>query len=195
MILLPIFDLVVILMQIEIQFYYKHNIMKNQFLLFLLMGMVFFVACGPATESAPDNNPSVEAETPPPAPEKKMTQDAFRDIDFGMSVNEVKSKEGDQPSEEEEGFLLYSHDLNDTEFMDVSYTFAEGALSQISAEIFADNPESAKSHFQKFSSRFNNECVQHGNIWDCETTTGQFSVFAKLLDEKSPGVSVTWEKR
>jgi len=118
----------------------------------------------------------------------------FRGLSFGMTADQVKTTESGEFVSEEEGMQVYSVDLNEITFADIEYKYAEGGLSRIRVDVFADNPTQAQSLGDDITALFNEKYLARETLWDAREGAADYTAFMEVIaDEDTPGVVIIYE--
>ncbi len=119
-----------------------------------------------------------------------------RGIDFTMNDTQIREKETASFVKEESDGLLFDLDLNETEFVDISYAFgADKVLSKIEMNAYLKDVNTATSLHEELKSFFNKSYQKQEKSWTGKQQGISYKVSTQLLENpKDPGVVVSWTK-
>ncbi|MBR9922592.1 MAG: hypothetical protein GYB31_17295 [Bacteroidetes bacterium] len=119
----------------------------------------------------------------------------LRGIDFSMDKTAVSGAESADQVESNDNSMMYSVDINDSEFVDLIYTFSGDQLSQIEMDVYASDVAAADTYYQDLVSYFNNKYLPRESLWDGAVNDVPFTTFVqKVEDPENPGVIVFYER-
>ncbi len=175
---------------------------------FLLLLSLFLTAGFSACQN--DNNEAgeeAEAEIPLPpnnqvAPPAMLNalftpaEGVFRGFDWSATPEDVKNKEtASGVAESAENQEVFTLDLNENEFADITYKFQDGSLAAIQLDIYPSDPLSAGAYNNALESFFNVKYKKRVTLWDGSENGQIFTVFLTTKNsDAGPFVTVIWEK-
>lgn len=119
---------------------------------------------------------------------------AFRGVDLGMNVDEVKKAEDASGlKDDEEDYLYYDFELGEEESFTVAYTFYDGALYSIELETYLDKPQQAADLFKDLKGYFDGKygegtLADDGfTVWKGKAPNGHNMEIAMMDDSEKYG--------
>lgn len=118
-------------------------------------------------------------------------KEVFRGTNFYHSSADVKNFEKEfNLVKSNDSNLIYSLDLNENDFVDITYYFKNDTISKIQLDIFASDKEKARTYYQDLSSYFDLKYTKRKKIWESENNEKPFTIFAELLES---GIYIVYE--
>ncbi len=184
--------------QLQIQFFHKKTI-----LFFSLLCLLSLQAC----QSQADKQAETAAELPLP-PNKLLTPPetlaplfnpptaVLRGFDWNSKPEQIQDQESASRIEENSlGSEIFSLDLNEEEFADITYQFAEGQLTAIQLDIYPASEASANNYVSELTDFFNAKYKKRSTLWEGSEKEQIFTIFLTQKNSDSgPFVTVMWEK-
>ena len=173
--------------------------MRNLSSILILASLLAFTACQSGNQT--------DAEEAPPLPNNQVDIPAswsalfnpnsgvFRGVDFTMTQEQVATAESAEKVSEAAGSATYTLDLNENEFADIHYSFADGNLQKMQVDVFSSDAASAEAAGEELTNLFNAKYQSRSNLWDGSEKGVNFTAFVKVFDsEENPGMTIVWER-
>lgn len=176
---------------------------KKTILFFSLLCLLSLQAC----QSQADKQAEAAAELPLP-PNKLLTPPetlaplfnpptaVLRGFDWNSKPEQIQDQESASRIEENSlGSEIFSLDLNEEEFADITYQFAEGQLTAIQLDIYPASEASANNYVSELTDFFNAKYKKRSTLWEGSEKEQIFTIFLTQKNSDSgPFVTVIWEK-
>lgn len=114
-----------------------------------------------------------------------------RNVDFSMTKPQVEAIEQLEIVKATDKSTLYSIDLSDTDFADITYTYDNnGNLSKVQIDIFTANKAGTTTYLNEIKNYFDKKYAKVDNLWDGT----DYTVFLKEFTNSDNGLYAVWEK-
>ncbi len=156
-----------------------------------------------------DNNEAEEVEASLPLPPNnqiappaeldtifKPINGVVRGFDWSATAGDIQAKETASPVEEaDESKKVFTIDLNENEFADITYQFQGDSLASIQLDIYPADEAAAQRYAGNLKSFFNVKYKKRSELWEGSENGKIFTVFlTEKNSDAGPFVTVIWER-
>ncbi len=126
----------------------------------------------------------------------KAIQTVFRNMHFGMNAAQVSKTEVAKVHEKSAAKLVFSEDLRNGGFADITYTFDKAdRLKKIEYDAYFGDAASANKSYKTIANGLNANCKKLSKFWDCFDEKNTYTVFLKeVKSSKAFGVNAVFER-
>lgn len=119
----------------------------------------------------------------------------LRGHDFSSTKEQIKGSESAELLEDNDNSIMYSLDLNTTDFADITYEFGGTDLDKIIVDIYTENLEAASQYEKMLEDFFNQKYQEQADLWDGSEDGLLFTAnVVNLNEEESPGLVIFYEE-
>ena len=119
------------------------------------------------------------------------SDEVVRNLDFSMNKAQIEKIEQSEMVESTDEGTLYSINLSDTDFADITYTYDDNEnLTKVQIDIFTENEESTTAYLNEMENHFDEKYMKVDNLWDGV----DYTIFLKEFTNNDNGLYAVWEK-